>query len=625
MKKFSFLLTALLAVYLSFGQVFLTQDFSSGQMPPTGWTIDGVPAQWSAAASAKAGGSAPEAKFSYINQNTTSRLVSPVIDLTGNPNVTLAFKYMYDYYSNGPKIGVATRFGTGAWTTVWEITPTGNVGPESKFLSLTNVGQSNFQLCFYITGNLYNVDYWYIDDIMVYNPLALDAKLVSVNLPNYLATGSTTYLTGKVTNIGTTPITSFDIVYTIDGGAPQLQPITGLNMQLGDVYDFTHNIPIVLNNTGSYAIVTTVENVNAGTDLDPSNNSLTNYVGIVPYIPQKKVFCEEATGTWCGWCVRGICFMDYMAETYPETWIGVAVHNGDPMVNTAYDNAIPSIIPNFPGYPSGTIDRSGGDFYDPSDFEAGYLQRINAISPATIDIENFGWDPLTRQVTFDLQSDFVVDVNNELRFCAVIAEDSLYGTGSDWDQANYYSGGGNGPMCGFENLSDPIPAADMHYDHVAREILDSPYGTQGSLPATIPAGSTQSYTYTYTIPQTWNYDKLHFIGLLIDMGTGEVLNANNVISSYVGVEERNNRFSFSVYPNPVTESAMVSFNLEQNSNVRFELSDMYGSVVYSEADRNMPAGANQIKLQHTNLASGMYVARLIVNGKSYTRKIAVLN
>lgn len=179
-------------------------------------------------------------------------------------------------------------------------------------------------------------------------------------------------------------------------------------------------------------------------------------------------------------------------------------------------------------------------------------------------------------------------------------------------------------MCGFENLSDPIPAADMHYDHVAREILDSPYGTQGSLPATIPAGSTQSYTYTYTIPQTWNYDKLHFIGLLIDMGTGEVLNANNVISSYVGVEERNNRFSFSVYPNPVTESAMVSFNLEQNSNVRFELSDMYGSVVYSEADRNMSSGANQIKL-HTNLASGMYVARLIVNGKSYTRKIAVLN
>lgn len=124
MKRFSFLLAALVVVNLSFGQVFLTQDFSSGLMPPTGWTLDGVPAQWSAAASAKAGGTAPEAKFSYINQNTTSRLVSPVIDLTGNPDVTLTFKYMYDHYSNGPKIGVATRFGTGAWTTVWEINPT---------------------------------------------------------------------------------------------------------------------------------------------------------------------------------------------------------------------------------------------------------------------------------------------------------------------------------------------------------------------------------------------------------------------------------------------------------------------------------------------------------------------
>lgn len=625
MKRFSFLLATLMVVNLSFGQVFLTQDFSSGQMPPTGWTIDGVPAQWSAAASAKAGGTAPEAKFSYINQTTTSRLVSPVVDLTGNPDVTLTFKYMYDYYSNGPKIGVATRFGTGAWTTVWEINPTGNVGPETKYISLTNVGQSNFQFCFYITGNLYNVDYWYIDDIQVFKPLSLDAKLVSVDLASYVAVGTSTNLTGKVSNIGTTPITSFDVVYTIDGGAAQTESITGLNLQLGDVYDFTHSVPIVLNNSGSYAIVTSVENVNAGTDLDPTNNVLTNYVGVVPYIPEKKVFCEEATGTWCGWCVRGICFMDYMAETYPETWIGVAVHNGDPMVNTEYDNAIPSIIPNFPGYPSGTIDRSGGDYYDPSDFETGYLQRINAISPATIDIENFGWDPQTRQVTFDLQSEFVVDINNELRFCAVIAEDSLYGTGSDWNQANYYAGGGNGPMCGFENLSDPIPAADMHYDHVAREILDTPYGTQGSLPGTIQAGTTHSYTYTYTIPDTWNYEKLHFIGLLIDMSTREVLNANNVINSYVGVQENNNRFSFAIYPNPVAESATVSFNLSQNSSVRFEISSMFGSIVCAEAAKDMPLGANQLKVQTKDLPNGIYCASLIVNGQSFTRKIVVAN
>ena len=624
MKKLFTLFTALCAVYLSFGQVYLTQDFSSGQMPPTGWTIDGLPAQWSAAASAKAGGTAPEAKFSYIQQNTTSRLVSPVVDLTGVPNVTLSFNFMYDYYAGGPKIGVATRFGTGAWTSVWEITPSGNVGPESKYINLTNVGQSNFQFCLYITGNLYNVDYWYIDDIQLFNPLALDAKLVSVELPTYVATGASMDLTGKVTNIGASNITSFDVVYTIDGGTPKVHNVTGINLAMGGVYNFTHSEPIVLNTTGSFEIYTSIENVNAGTDLDTTNNFITKYVGVVPFIPTKKVFAEEATGTWCGWCVRGVCFMDYMAETYPETWIGVAVHNGDPMVNSVYDNAIPSIIPNFPGYPSGTIDRSGGDYYDPSDFEAGYLQRINAISPATIDIENFGWDPATRQVTFDLQSDFVVDINSELRFCAVIAEDSLWGTTSQWNQANYYSGGGNGPMCGFENKPDPIPAADMHYDHVAREILDSPYGTQGSLPTQIPAGSTQSYTYTYTIPATWNFDKLHFIGLLLDMSTGEVLNANNVINSYVGIQERDNKFTFNVYPNPVTTNATVAFTLIKTSDVKLEITDLLGSRVYSEAPRTFSAGSNTINIGSNDLNSGIYLVKLTIDGKVYSRKISIL-
>mgnify|MGYP001809563006 FL=1 len=165
----------------------------------------------------------------------------------------------------------------------------------------------------------------------------------------------------------------------------------------------------------------------------------------------------------------------------------------------------------------------------------------------------------------------------------------------------------------------------MHYDHVAREILDTPYGTQGSLPGTIQAGTTHSYTYTYTIPDTWNYEKLHFIGLLIDMSTREVLNANNVINSYVGVQENNNRFSFAIYPNPVAESATVSFNLSQNSSVRFEISSMFGSIVCAEAAKDMPLGANQLKVQTKDLPNGIYCASLIVNGQSFTRKIVVAN
>jgi len=163
-------------------------------------------------------------------------------------------------------------------------------------------------------------------------------------------------------------------------------PVTGLNLALGEAYDFTHATPINFPEIGTFEVVVTVANVNGGEDLNPANNTLSKFVGVLPYVPAKKVFAEEATGTWCGWCVRGICFMDYMAETYPETWIGVAVHNGDPMVVPAYDAAIGDIIPQFPGYPSGTLDRAGTTYWDPEDFEEGYLQRMEALSPASIDI-----------------------------------------------------------------------------------------------------------------------------------------------------------------------------------------------------------------------------------------------
>ena len=67
----------------------------------------------------------------------------------------------------------------------------------------------------------------------------------------------------------------------------------------------------------------------------------------------------------------------------------------------------------------------------------------------------------------------------------------------------------------------------LEYNHVAREILGGWNGTANSLPASISSGTTQSYTYTCTIPTVWNEANLEFIGLLIDQTTGKVLNANN--------------------------------------------------------------------------------------------------
>jgi hypothetical protein len=625
MKKiYAFFCFLCLSVFVS-AQTYLSEDFSGGMMPPTGWSIDGQNAQWGIAGSNVAGGTAPEAKFTYIQTISSTRLISPAVDLTGLTTVTLMFNHFYDDYSGGgPVAGVATRSGGGAWTSVWEINPTSNVGPETIVLNISNsdVGHSDFQICFYLDGNLYNIDYWYLDDIVLLTPLSLDAALTSISLPSYVEVGENVYLSGSVKNLGTTPVTSFDIVYRVDGGAGQFFTVSGVNVTMGQSIAFTHNIPLVFNTSGTYSVVVDVQNVNLGTDLNPANDTLDAYVSAVPWVPVKKVFAEEATGTWCGWCVRGICFMDYMAETYPDTWIGAAVHNGDPMVNTAWDDALPNIIPNFPGYPSGTIDRAGSDYWDPQDFEQGYLQRITAISPASVGIVNFTWDPGTRVVSFDVQSEFIVDVYNDLRFAAVILEDSVWGTSSQYAQANYYSGGGQGPMCGFESKPDPIPAADMHYDHVGREILDGPYGTPGSLPSPIPSGSIQSHFYTYTIPSSWVFEKLQFVGLLMDNTTGEILNANNVVT-WLGENELTRSIGLKVFPNPFSSIANVTFSLEQPQDVSVRMLDMLGRPAYKAKTRHYPAGDNTIKLDGSSLENGLYIVELTIGKETYTKKVSI--
>ena len=60
MKKLFTLLFVLLATQISFGQTLLFEDFSGSAFPPSGWTFDGLAAQWSKSATATAGGSAPK-------------------------------------------------------------------------------------------------------------------------------------------------------------------------------------------------------------------------------------------------------------------------------------------------------------------------------------------------------------------------------------------------------------------------------------------------------------------------------------------------------------------------------------------------------------------------------------
>ena len=302
MKKFFILICCVYLTLTVNAQTFIYEDFSSSQMPPAGWTIDQLTNQWSINNGNEAGGTAPEGKFTYTSGNYTTRLISPAADLTGLTTVKLQFSHFYDDFSGtGPALGVATRSQGGQWNSVWEITPPANVGPEELTLEISNgdVGQPDFQFCFYLTGNMYNIDYWYVDDIWLFLQLNLDGALTMITTPPYVA--GATEVMGIVKNQGSDQITSLDIDWQADGGDIHSSGFTGLALDFGETYEFTcgdmFNFPI-----GIYDLKVWIVNVNGVPDQDPSNDEKVKSISVVSHVIQHRPCFEEFTSSTCAPC-----------------------------------------------------------------------------------------------------------------------------------------------------------------------------------------------------------------------------------------------------------------------------------------------------------------------------------
>ncbi len=343
MKKVYFLFIAFLGFsFLTNAQTYLFEDFSDDVMPPNGWTIDGYSNLWSTASSDEAGGIAPEAKFTYTNATAVSRFISPEIDLTGVTNVNFSFKHFLDNYSSGPKIGVATRSGGGDWNIVWEINTTSNIGPEEKIIAIANddVGQSDFQVCLYLDGNFYNIDYWYIDDIELYTPYNLDAKLTNISTPWYLSGANE--VSGSIKNRGIQDLTSLEISWQVDKGDITVTTVSDLEISTGESFNYTcdgiFDFPV-----GNHDLEVWISGVNNGIDDDTENNMLMKTIHVASSTDNRIPLFEEFTSSTCPPCA-----------TFNSSFVPWCNNNAEDITLVKYQMSWPS-----PGDPYYT--EEGGD------------------------------------------------------------------------------------------------------------------------------------------------------------------------------------------------------------------------------------------------------------------------
>lgn len=445
------------------------------------------------------------------------------------------------------------------------------------------------------------------------------ASFESLDLKSYQMVNTDFDVIGTIKNYGSDNITALKVGFSIDGVSQASSTITGMDVAPGETYQFAHDEKANLSSIDTYSFRVTIGDVNNADNEIGLNKEQEMDITTVSRIPVKRVFGEEATGTWCGWCPRGAVYMDSMALKYPNTWIGVAVHNADPMVVEEYDDGIGDYIG---GYPSGLVDRAAE--LDPSQFEAFYLQQIEVISPVDVEVVDLTYDEATRAINFDVKGTFVTDLEKNLRFNAVIIENHVTGSESGYNQANYYSGGNYGPMGGYEDLPPSVSYLNMEYQFVARAILGGWDGTSNSIPAMVSADEEVSHSYSYTLHEDYDAENIKVIGLVIDQDSKEVLNAVKVSLIPSSIEDIANENQVTVYPNPAIDNVVVKLELSQIQDVTIKVIDIMGKEVKRKDIGSVQSGSFETVLNVTDLTEGIYLLQVESTSETITRKINIV-
>jgi len=617
--------------------IYYSQNFNSttGTALPTGWSQTGSGWKSGTAATLNSdyfGAPDLDGRMLMINDDGDNadygdELVStPSIDLSAGTAVWAKFKLTYlgaAAASGSPaeKLTVeASTDGGTTWTVLSEMEGV-SMYWEPRYINLSAyAGEDNVKL-----GFRYNDDgeWMYgaaIENLSVEEVPAKDITLTSVapvagSPTAYAAAGSSVNITGKVFNNGNANITAYTVKYQQGSGTVYSYSATG-SIAPFTSGTFTHATPFTIPSDGAgveYPINVWIEFTG---DANEDDNSGDAMVTGTKFMPTKRLVFEEGTGTWCQWCPRGTVAMDEFAVEHPGVAAQIAVHNADPMTVSTYDAFIGGLIS---GYPSAVTDRILVG--DPGDIPTVYTQMKDNFGFADLILGEVSVSGTTATIPLTIKP--AIDINNA-KIAVVVTESNVSGTGAGWSQKNAYSGGGNGPMGGWEDESTSVPGTKFHF--VARSI-SAAGGSSTGVPSSMEMGSEHTLSLTTTLNSSWNADNLQYIVMLMNED-GEVMNSVftalpslDPVLSISNVAAGINKMD--LYPNPASDVVKLQVDLKDRSEASFIVTDVAGKVVINQPSVQLNAGINNYEVATANLSNGFYFMTINTNKGKATLKFVI--
>ncbi len=466
---------------------------------------------------------------------------------------------------------------------------------------------------------------YYVDDVRFsYDPsgagLALDGSMSEFTWTKGKISGTSDTPTVALKNNGTTIITDADIVITTATGVIE-ESVSGVSLTKGQ--KTVLSLPEITLQPGQNTIDILLKTVNGlPSDEESCNNKYTFLLNAPVPAQHKAVLVEEGTGTWCQWCPRGAVFMDRYDEFYHKLFIPIAVHNGssDPMLNAEYNSFMA-----FTAFPNAKVNR--GAEMDPSATEAPFLTDISKAPIARL-IPGATYDPVTRKLDVSVQTEFLSNASGDYYVSLILTEDGVKGTTTGYNQANAYAGGNNGVMGGFEALPNPVPAANMVYNHVARAVSGLKSAPANTFSGPFSAGSKKVLNYSFTLAPTWKSANMHIIPVLMkgtayqNATTASIDDAlaNGFISGSEDLVLSSSQVT--VYPNPSDDMTGIHLSMALPGNVTSILYSIDGQILYRR-DYGRLDGEMILPVQTETLSPGMYLLEIITPSGRRIEKLQV--
>lgn len=341
----------------------------------------------------------------------------------------------------------------------------------------------------------------------------------------------------------------------VNYGCQSIQNAT-FEFQLGDrITQYQHNAPIPYLGSGSFNNEISTENAAERLPLKvrlkaingeevTTENEVSSSGSIITIDPKKNVkrtvVMEEFTGTWCGWCPRGMVAIDVLSEEYGDKFIPIAVHSGDNMV----DNSFNGVLSNFSdgSFPSCVLNRVvrcdpyhgtyGGDMGVDNDVNDIFFLPTEGV----LSIDNLSISDDNTKLTVTTSATFSINcANTPYGISYVLTEDGVVDS-----QLNYFS------IYASDYSSNPYlkeltklgKVYEATFNHVGRALYGT-FGVEGSLSGTIVPDETKTHTYEITIPENiTDINKVHLVAMLVDAESGEIVNATTMkVSEVTGIKQ----------------------------------------------------------------------------------------